>query len=134
MTAPTWYFGDGASAVADEYGSAIHTYSSGGHYFPVYVDIDGGTWGICEVQVSEPTYVAIGHAAWSAPEDDGGSAVDRYRLFNEAGVKIYEGPDLTFNMGEVNPAASNAVRVQAHNSRGWGPLSAQSPRAVVTDP
>lgn len=80
------------------------------------------------------------NVTWDAPEDDGGGAddgccshatpgIDQYRVVNTQGDIVYLGPDLACAM-TTDPAGPNYVRVQAHNSMGWGPFSAWSPSTL----
>lgn len=217
MTDPTWYFGDGSNATADEYGSATHTYSDAGEDFAVYVA--DASWGICEVQAIDdpehdpqritfvqpadtarnkgpvtlvagassglpvshssattsvctvsgdtvsllttgtctihadqagddiyaaapqvtrsfevtPAYIYTAHYSWDAPEDDGGCAIDKYRAVDTTtGAVVYEGEDSTFNHANIDLADRNAVKVAAHNCRGWSAWSPPSPPARWT--
>ena len=72
----------------------------------------------------EVVQTLVGTATWDPPADNGGAGVDAYRVLNASDVVLHEGPDLHFALGSIEPDV--AVRVQAHNSAGWGPLSAWS--------
>ena len=63
------------------------------------------------------------HAAWSAPDNDGGSAVIEYVIYLD-GVLYGNATGMSLNISGLNNGAAYSVTVRAKTAVGIGPLSA----------
>ena len=66
---------------------------------------------------------------WDRPDDDGGAAVDAYRVEIYRGGRWREEDDdispTRYTVEDLDPYTHYTFRVAAHNAAGWGPASAE---------